>query len=191
MSMTHSMLHYLWPFLDHDGLVVGISPFPDIACHTIMYVYAIWLLGYGTFPDFMDFKNWNCSLPYFKLFWVVCIFGSALNIVASLLIYEDSLHFDEAWHIFEYSSIFQAISTGIYWSVSVVNPLNCKSQIMINYHIIPWLVGAIVGWFVFLFDNQWLGMMVDHGFLQFIFMYPIIATLSVHLFEYFILKKEF
>ena len=183
----HSILHYLYPFLDHNGLVIGITPFPDILCHTAMFVFAVWFLGFGQIKDFLNITEWNNVSIYFKIFWVISVFGSALNIVSSLLIYEeDTTHFDEAVIIFEYTSIFQAISTGFCWSASIVNPLTCKSEKLIKYHLIPWVSGAIITWFIFLFDNTFMDIMVDHGYLQFLLIYPVIAALTVHFFMVFV-----
>merc|ERR1711879_503981 len=47
MAYIHGVIHYLYPFLDHNGRVKGISPFLDVLCHCVMLIQANRILGFS------------------------------------------------------------------------------------------------------------------------------------------------
>jgi len=191
-AFSHSIIHYIYPFLDDDGgIVIGISPFPDTLCHTLMFIYSVWFLAFGDLSDFIHFSKWKIS-NYFKIFWIICISGSFINTVATLLVYDEdeAIHFEQALLVLKYSSIFQGISTGFCCSAAIVNPLNCKSRQMIEYHLIPWLIIGIISWSLWVSNVVSMDIVIDHGFIQFLFIYPLIASLSIHFYHQFISNKH-
>jgi len=193
-AFSHSLIHYIYPFLDDNGdFVDGISVFPDTLCHALMFIYSVWFLGFGNLYDFIHFSRWKISI-YFKIFWIICISGSLIHIVASLLVHvgDEIIHYKQTVLILRYSSIFPTLSTAFFCSAAMVNPLNCKSRKMIEYHLILWLIiGIICGslWAFYLVIDM--KIVIDHGWIQILFIYAVIASLCIHFYHHFISNKQF
>jgi len=82
-------------------------------------------------------------------------------------------------HIFDYSSLGQAISVAYFISAALINPENCPenvdSQLLIKYNWIWCILFICCNWVLFRTNHWVMGEATDHGYFQILFIIPVVV----------------
>jgi len=167
VSYLHGIIHFIWPFLAHEGRVKDVSPFYDVVLHCLMMVVANNILGFNT-PNGAPNK-WYPLL--YHLFMTVSIF----NVMAAFYLKTNDEGLSE--YVFDYSSIAQTISAGYWISSTLINTHNCPegdadSKLLIKYNWIWCITFTTVNWMMFRNSYWLLGEAADRGYFQNLFIIP-------------------
>lgn len=154
LSMLHSAIHHLWPFIDTSGYNIKETPFFDVLCHFIMMIWS-----YGIINE----KISNPVFQYLTLFWGI---GSLFNIIISLIPVKD--YKDHAHTIFAWTSITQAISTG-YWISTMLYYPNLINHPLFIYHWLFWIGLACVNWIIYKRDHSMIAKSMELTYIESVF----------------------
>lgn len=134
-GMFHSAIHNIWPFLTEDGYNNLETSTYDVFCHMMMMIVCYNLIK----------NNIKKNKIIFHLLTYTFLLGSFLNCIVSYLIIGNN---DEFVHfVFEYSTIFQAISTG-YWISTMLWYDNHTHKDFIK-HWFGWIILMSINWLLY------------------------------------------
>ncbi|AGF85681.1 hypothetical protein QJ854_gp101 [Moumouvirus goulette] len=157
LGMFHSAIHNLWPFLKNTGYDKEQTSVYDVFCHAVMmilcYHHIINVGGYITF-------NY-----VFHLASTIFIIGALINCTVSYFVTNNN---NEYIHCaFEYTTIFQAISTG-YWVATMLWYHNLEN-IKFYQHWIFWICIMTTNWFIYKFIPSLVGISMRYKYVEAVF----------------------
>lgn len=157
LGMFHSAIHNLWPFLKNTGYDKTETSVFDVFCHAIMMLLCYHHINYV--GGHITFRNKFHSVS--KIF----IIGALINCVVSYFITSSN---NEYIHIiFEYTTIFQAISTG-YWVATMLWYHNLE-HIEFYGHWKFWISIMTINWFVYKFIPSLVGISMKYKYVEAVF----------------------
>ncbi|AKI80541.1 hypothetical protein QJ850_gp158 [Acanthamoeba polyphaga mimivirus] len=158
LSMFHSAVHNLWPFLKNTGYDDTEKSVYDVFCHTIMMMMCYHRIYYV--------QNIVIDSEYlFHTLSVLFILGAMINCLVSRLIIDS--HHNLLHYIFEYTTIFQAVSTG-YWVATMLWYNNLNHQDF-YYHWLLWIILMTINWFVYKLWPNLVGISMRYKYVEAVF----------------------
>ena len=156
LGMFHSAIHNLWPFLNEMGYDNFETSFYDVLCHLAMM-----LISYELILKESPYR-YNKT---FNVLTIIFLFGSVLNCIASVLIrYYDNY---QAHQFFEYTTIFQAISTGYWISTNLWYGFYSHEKFL--KHWLGWIVIMSMNWFLYRNYENLLGLSMQYKYVESVF----------------------
>ena len=154
ISMLHSAIHHIWPFINKSGYNIKETPFFDVLCHLIMMVWSY---------NILDEKIENPIFHYLTLFW--CL-GSFFNTIISALPVSNIN--DWNYILFAWTSITQAISTGYWIATMLWYPCMIEHEYFL-YHWLIWIGMGCINWIVYKTNNTIIGKSMEHSYVEAVF----------------------
>ncbi|BCS82704.1 hypothetical protein QLL95_gp0215 [Cotonvirus japonicus] len=154
LSMFHSAIHNLWPFLKDNGYDNREISVFDVACHTIMIA-----LCYQKIISVID--DWQL----FHILTMIFFLGSVINCATSYSIIGTTNPIVHS--IFEYTTIFQAISTG-YWVATMLWYDHYTNPKFFS-HWVMWILLMTINWFIYKFYPRLVGLSMQYKYVEAVF----------------------
>lgn len=155
LSMFHSAIHNIWPFLTENGYDNFETSTYDVFCHLIMM-----LVSYNLIK-----KNPPAKSGMFNILTFIFLIGSVLNCIASYLIIDNKEKFIHLF--FEYTTIFQAISTG-YW-ISTMLWFNKHNHADFTKHWLVWIILMSINWALYKTFDGLVGISMHFKYIEAVF----------------------
>nr|AEX63236.1 hypothetical protein mv_R1034 [Moumouvirus Monve] len=157
LAMFHSAIHNLWPFLKNTGYDKEETSVHDVSCHAIMMVLCYHHINNVGGHIIFEYN--------FHLATTIFIIGALINCIVS---YHVTSSDNEYIHIaFEYTTIFQAISTG-YWVATMLWYHNLE-HVEFYGHWIFWICIMTINWFVYKFIPSLVGISMRYKYVEAVF----------------------
>lgn len=156
LAMFHSAIHNLWPFLTNNGYDrMGTSVY-DVMCHFMMML--ICYKKIFNLPTHVVSKRFH--------FLTFCfLIGSVVNCFCSYAITDSDNYVTHS--LFEYTTIFQAISTG-YW-LATMFWFGCYHQKSFELHWMIWISLMSMNWLFYRLNEQLVGISTQYRYIEAVF----------------------
>lgn len=106
LSILHSIIHKIWPFLNEQGYDLNEPPVYDVTCHFVMMSICYILI-----------TRYSKQSRKFHILSTFFLIGSFFNVLTSIDNGDTKESFQH--HLFTWMSVFQGISTGYYISTLI------------------------------------------------------------------------